>query len=153
MFPCAGEKPETSVVIAPCLPRLLVLEGDPAGHPAVALSSPRRFPRADLRPRQLDASLAGQSFPQAEVNLGGAVSAMAARNITFDRCAVRHVGRYAMAFGAGCRDNLVDRCELVDLGGGGVQIGQAAPPGKQSWNMPAHRSGRSRFAPYGPAAA
>ena len=30
-----------------------------------------------------------------------------------------------MAFGAGCRDNRVENCELVDLGGGGIKIGQA----------------------------
>ena len=30
-----------------------------------------------------------------------------------------------MAFGAGCRDNRVENCELVDLGGGGVKIGHA----------------------------
>jgi parallel beta-helix repeat protein len=129
--PRGGEKPETTVVIAPRLPRLISLEGDTAARRWV-----RHLVFRGLTFAHDNWTLAaeGQSFPQAEVNLGAAVSAVAARNITFDTCAVRHVGGYAMAFGIGCRDNLVDRCELVDLGGGGVMIGAATATGKQSWN-------------------
>ena len=129
--PREGEKPQTSVVIAPYLPRVLTLEGELAAkryvHHVVFRGLTFAHDNWTLPAR-------GQSFPQAEVNLGATVSAVAARNITFDRCAVRHVGGYAMAFGAGCRDNLIDRCELVDLGGGGVKIGAATAGGKQSWN-------------------
>jgi hypothetical protein len=32
-----------------------------------------------------------------------------------------------MGFGPGCRDNVVDGCEMVDLGAGGVKIGSALP--------------------------
>ena len=31
-----------------------------------------------------------------------------------------------MAFGAGCRDNRIENCELVDIGGGGIKIGATA---------------------------
>jgi hypothetical protein len=34
-----------------------------------------------------------------------------------------------MAFGSGCRDNRVERCEMVDLGAGGVKIGATALAG------------------------
>ena len=48
----------------------------------------------------------GQAFRQAEVNLDGADLGDRRRGTwCFDGCAVRHVGGYAMAFGAGCRDN------------------------------------------------
>ena len=67
----------------------------------------------------------GQAFPQAEINLGAAVAAMATRNVVIEDCAVRHVGEYAVAFGPGCQHNRVENCELVDLGGGGVKIGSA----------------------------
>ncbi len=129
-IPREGEKPETTVVIAPRLPRLVSLEGDTAARRWVQHLAFRGLTFAH---DNWTLPAAGQSFPQAEVNLGAALSAVWARNITFDRCAVRHVGGYAMAFGRGCRDNLVDRCELVDLGGGGVMIGAATATGKQSW--------------------
>jgi parallel beta-helix repeat protein len=129
-IPLPGEKPESSMVIAPRLPRLVVLEGNPRARQWVQHLVFRRLTFAHdnwtLEPH-------GQSFPQAEVNVGGSISAVGARNITFDTCAVRHVGRYALAFGAGCRNNLVERCELVDLGGGGVLIGQVDTPGEHSW--------------------
>ncbi len=130
-IPREGERPESAVVIAPRLPRLLALEGDAAArhwlHHVVFRGLTFAHDNWTLAAR-------GQSFPQAEVNLGAAVSASGARNVVFERCAVRHVGGYAMAFGQGCRDNLVDRCELVDLGGGGIMIGAATGTGKQSWN-------------------
>jgi parallel beta-helix repeat protein len=129
-IPLPGERPETSTVIAPRLPRLALLEGDPSTRRWVEHLVFRGLTFAHdnwtLDPQ-------GQSFPQAEVNVGGSLSAVGARNIVFDACAVRHVGRYAMAFGAGCRNNLIERCELVDLGGGGVLIGQATGTGKNSW--------------------
>ena len=40
--------------------------------------------------------------------------------------------------GAGCREDRLERCELVDLGGGGVKIGQAG--GAASWNTGQPRS-------------
>jgi hypothetical protein len=67
----------------------------------------------------------GQDFPQAEIGLDSAVVAIGARNVVLDGCIIRHTGGYAVAFGAGCRDDRVENCELVDLGGGGVKIGQA----------------------------
>ncbi len=69
--------------------------------------------------------------------------------MTLEDCAVRHVGGYAMAFGAGCRDNRVENCELVDLGGGGVKIGHAGQAGQPGW--PRRRHGRRRLlAPHRP---
>ncbi len=130
--PRNGETPETSIVVAPSLPRVLTLNGDPAARKWVQHLAFRGLTFAH---DNWTLPAGGQSFPQAEVNLGAAVSAVGARNITFDRCAVRHVGDYAIAFGLGCRDNLVDRCELIDLGGGGVMIGAAAVSGNQSWNV------------------
>ena len=76
----------------------------------------------------------GQSFPQAEVNLGGSIVATAAKHVAFSDCCVRHGGRYALEFGAGCTDCTVERCELVDLGGGGVLIGTSGGP--HSWGTP-----------------
>jgi hypothetical protein len=46
--------------------------------------------------------------------------------------AVVHVGRYAIELGSGCRDCSLERCELVDLGAGGVLVGVAGGPGSSS---------------------
>ena len=67
----------------------------------------------------------GQAAGQSESNMDGAVSATGGRNLVFDGCAVRHVGTYAMAFGSGCRDNLIENCELFDMAAGGLKIGHA----------------------------
>ena len=63
-----------------------------------------------------------------------AIAATAARQVVFSGCGVRHVGRYAIEFGAGCQGCTVERCEFVDLGGGGVLIGTAGGP--QRWGTP-----------------
>ncbi|MBM4092249.1 MAG: right-handed parallel beta-helix repeat-containing protein, partial [Planctomycetes bacterium] len=122
--PREGETPEGTWVIAPRLSNLVLFRGDLAARRWVRHIHLRglTFAHANwFTPPQ------GQSFPQAEINLGAAVAAMAARDIVLDRCAVRHVGEYAMGFGPGCRDNVVDGCEMVDLGAGGVKIGSALP--------------------------
>jgi hypothetical protein len=126
-IPRPGEKPTDAVVIAPRLQHLLLLAGDGEKQQWVEHVQFRGLTFAHtnwfLPP-------GGQAMPQAEIGLGAAISAVGARNIVFDRCAVRHVGEYAMEFGAGCRENRVENCELVDLGAGGVKIGQA---GRASW--------------------
>ena len=122
--PRDGETPESTQVVAPRLRNLVLLRGDVAQRRWVEHIRLRGLTFAHANwatPEQ------GQSFPQAEINLGAAVAAMAARNIVFEDCAVRHVGEYAMGFGPGCRHNRVDSCEMIDLGAGGIKIGNALP--------------------------
>ena len=121
--PMPGERPETSVVIAPRLDRLMVFEGDPAARRWV---EHLQFRGLTLAHANWTMPPLGQTCGQSEANLDGAVSAVGARNLVIDGCAVRHVGAYAMAFGAGCRDNRIENCELVDMGGGGIKIGATA---------------------------
>jgi hypothetical protein len=122
--PREGERPDRTVVVAPRLERLLLVAGDVEKRRFVEHVVFRGLTFAHTNwytpPR-------GQSFPQAEINLGAAVAAMAARHVAFESCAIRHVGEYAIGFGLGCRDNRVEGCELVDLGAGGVKIGSALP--------------------------
>jgi hypothetical protein len=123
-IPKPGEDPEKTAVVAPRLERLVTLIGD--------VPQRRWVEHVQLRGLSFAHSNwvlppAGQSFPQAEVGLDAAVTAVGARHIVLDGCAVRHTGGYAIAFGVGCRENRVENCELVDLGGGGVKIGHAGP--------------------------
>jgi hypothetical protein len=115
--PLPGETPETAVVVAPVAERLLELRGDPAAGRFVEHV---RFEGLSFAHDNWTMPRGGQSYPQAETNVGGAIVATVARQLAFDRCAVRHVGRYAVEFRASCHDCSIDRCEFVDLGGGGV---------------------------------
>ena len=122
--PRPGETPETAAVVVPQLRHLVLLAGNLRNRQWVKHVHFRGLTFAHTN---WSTPPEGQSFPQADVNLGAAVAAMAARNIVVEDCAVRHVGEYAIAFGPGCRHNRVEGCELVDLGAGGVKIGHALP--------------------------
>jgi len=123
-IPLPGETPDKVQVVAPRLRHLLQLEGDVENKQFLEHV---RFEGLSFAHTNWQTPATGQSNPQAEVNLGAAVWARAARNITFSRCVVRHTGEYAMALGTGCKHNTVESCELVDLGAGGIKIGRALP--------------------------
>ncbi|MBN1846219.1 MAG: right-handed parallel beta-helix repeat-containing protein [Sedimentisphaerales bacterium] len=125
-IPRDGETPQNTSVVAPRLANLLLLHGDVAQRRWVEHIQFRGLTFAHAR---WTVPPAGQSFPQAEINLGAAVAAMGARHILIKDCAVRHVGEYAMGFGPGCRYNRIAGCELIDLGAGGIKIGSALPTG------------------------
>jgi len=118
--PRPGEMPGTAVVVAPVLDRLVEFHGDAASGRHVAHV---RFEGLTFAHGNWTTPAGGQSYPQADVNVGGTIVATAARHVAFADCCVRHVGRYAFEFGAGCGDCSLERCELFDLGGGGVLIG------------------------------
>ena len=126
--PLPGETPEAAEVIAPRLDRLVRLEGDPATGRAVEHV---RFEGLTFAHGNWTLDPTGQSFPQADINVGGAISTTAVRHVAFLDCRVRHVGRYALEFAAGSSDCAVDGCDLADLGGGGVLIGTGGGAG--SW--------------------
>jgi parallel beta helix pectate lyase-like protein len=127
-IPKAGEQPDQSVVIAPRLEQLLVLQGDLTRRRWVQHI---QFRGLTFTHANWTLPITGQDFPQAEIGLNAAIGVIGARNIVFERCAVRHVGGYGVAFGSGCRNNRLESCELVDLGGGGVKVGHA---GTGTWN-------------------
>src|SRR5579862_504675 len=65
----------------------------------------------------------GYASPQAEVPIPGAIFAVGAQHCSFEHCTVSQVGGYAIELAAGCKDNLIDDCDLTDLGAGGVKLG------------------------------
>jgi len=123
-IPKPGETPDKTLVIAPRLRHLLLIKGNLADHRWV---EHLRFQGLTFAHAAWPTPPTGQSFPQAEINLGAAVAAIGARHITIEDCAVRHVGEYAMGFGPGCKHNRIAGCELVDIGAGGIKIGNALP--------------------------
>ena len=53
---------------------------------------------------------------------------IAPRNCRFQRCEIAHTGGYGLWLQLGCKDNLVEQCEIHDLGAGGVRIGETSLP-------------------------
>jgi hypothetical protein len=121
-IPMPGEKPDETVVVAPRHAQAVAFFGDVKGKKWV---HDIQFKGVTLAHTNWVLPQAGQAFAQAEIGLDSAVAAIGARNLVLDGCAVRHVGGYAMAFGVGCQHNRVENCEMVDMAGGGVKIGQA----------------------------
>lgn len=122
-LPRRGEKPEEVEVIAPCLEALVRVEGDARG----------RNPVHDIHFRGLTFSHTQWELPpetsgamQAAVTVPGALYLRGAQRCGFTACTVAHLGTYAIEFDTGCSDNRVSRCELSDLGAGGVKIGHGS---------------------------
>lgn len=134
--PLPGETPEKAVVVAPRLDTLLEIRGDRASGRRVEHV---RFEGLAFTHGNWTLPPGGQSYPQAEVNVGAAVAVEGAGSITFRDVSVTHVGRYAVGLGGGCRDCTLERCEFVDLGGGGVLVGTTGGP--QSWAVPGSAGG------------
>lgn len=123
-IPKPGESPDSAVAVAPALDRIVDFQGD---LETSAWVEHLKFEGLTFAHSQWLLAPEGQSIPQAEVGLDAAVTAVGARNVAVENCAVRHTGAYAIAFGHGCRDNTVESCELFDLGAGGVKIGHVGP--------------------------
>lgn len=121
-IPKPGESPQKTQVIMPRLEQLLVIRGDLAKKRFVEHVTFKGVTFAHANWMMPDEGL---SLPQGEINVPSAVELTGARHVTFERCAVRQVGGYAVTFGAGCRDSRLESCELFDLGAGGVKIGTA----------------------------
>ena len=60
---------------------------------------------------------------QAARETGGCIYANGTRRIAFDACRVAHTENYAIRMDKGCVSNRIVRCELTDLGAGGLFIG------------------------------
>ncbi len=127
-IPLPGQRPQNTTVIAPRVEQLVLFKGDPAANryvEGVTLSGLTFAHTQWTLPQE------GQSYPQAEVNVSAAIEMAGARRVTLDRCVVRHTGGYGVAIGPASQHNTVTRCELFDLGAGGVKIGTAG--GRESW--------------------
>lgn len=122
-LPLPGENPQTTEVIAPRLPRLVEFNGDVAGKKWVQNVTLRGL---HFRGANWTTPPGGQTTPQAESNLGAAIYATGARDCALENGSISHVGEYAIWLAKGCKRNRVENCDMVDLAGGGVKIGEMA---------------------------
>jgi len=120
-LPLPGEDPDRVSVVAPVAGQLLVLRGDPTRGAWIQnlKFQDLRFEHTDWKPGP-----AGVSSGQAAVVMNGAVEIIGARQVVFERCFIGHVGTYGIWWRIGSQDGTLLQSELVDLGGGGVRIGE-----------------------------
>jgi hypothetical protein len=114
--PLDGEDPEKVVAIAPALQQLVRIEG----------ARQLRFDGITFSHADWSIGPKGYSDSQAAIDYPGAVWAQGAVGCSLENCVVSHVGGYGIDFSRGCQGNRIVRCEVVDVGAGGIRIGETA---------------------------
>ncbi len=119
-IPRPGETPATAEIVAPETEQFLLLRGD-AG--AGLYVEHLRFEGLTFEYGDWRLDQGGYRGMQAAWQIPGAIAATGARRIVLADCEIRNIGVYAVAWGAGCRENRIERCHFHHLGAGGVKIG------------------------------
>ena len=151
--PLPGERLSSLRATAPTsgLASVVRLEGDPQGGRFVTdvVFEGISFSLSRTEGDVLENGFIQQYQGQAAIWSGGCVYAKGARRVSFERCRVTATENYAIRFDVGCVSNRVVGCELTDLGGGGVMIGDT----KENYYQLEGRNGRvpdpCRVIPYG----
>lgn len=121
-YPLPGENMSRVEVVAPLLTQLLRLEGRWEENQFVhdLVFRGLSFQHADWRWPDKTQPADGQ----AAAFLDAAVQARGALRVRFEDCEIAHVGTYGLWLESGCKSNHIARCELRDLGAGGIRIGE-----------------------------
>jgi hypothetical protein len=119
-YPLPGETPETIDAVAPVVASTLVeITGDPAKEQYV-----NHLHFRGIAFRHTNSNLRRLRNPgQGEIYQPGLIHAQGLRHASFVDCEIAHTGAHGIWLAAGCTNNLVQRCHLRDLGGGGVYLG------------------------------
>jgi hypothetical protein len=120
-MPLPDENPATARVVAPSINKLVIFQGEPESAKFVEHIKLKGLVfehNQELLPRT------GYAPYQAAYVTEAAVMADGACNVTIEDCEVGHCATYAVWFRRGCKDCLLSRCYLFDLGAGGVRIGE-----------------------------
>jgi len=114
-LPRPGEELATTTeIIAPRLAQLVRLED--VDHV--------RLRGLELRHAESNRGRSEIGALQAAVDVGGAISASGARDSTFEDLTIANVGSWGIQLGAGCERDRIVRCDIGDLGAGGIRIGE-----------------------------
>lgn len=115
-----GEDLNRAQVIAPRLAQIVRFRGDPVAGEFVDHITLRGLTMTNSA---WTTPPAGYTYGQADAAVDAAVEGRGARNCAVEQCVIRETGNYAINFGEGCTDDRVERCELFDLGAGGIKVG------------------------------
>jgi parallel beta-helix repeat protein len=137
-LPMPGEDLSHAEVVAPVLTQLVRLEGRPEARQFVEHLSFRGltfshtewwFPTSiQTVPSKLDVG----GFSQTAVGVSGAIYGVGVRHCAFENCTVAHVGNYAIELARGCQHNRIAGSALLDLGAGGLKIGETSIRGHEA---------------------
>ncbi len=117
LLTATGEPPRSGTVTIPILSELIRLENC---HDVTIRNLHGGEVDDDLPP-------AGEVDVQAAAVRRGAVRLVGARQVTLVDCRFRGLGGYAIDVGRGSQECRISRCELTNLGAGGVRIGETRP--------------------------
>jgi parallel beta-helix repeat protein len=120
-LPLPDEDIAKAEVIAPGPGQLIRFEGKAAAQEPVGNIHLRglTFAHTDWK-----LSPIGYADQQAAYDIPAAIEANGATAITIEKCTFTHLGNYAIAFGKGCKYNLIRANEISDVGAGGIKIGE-----------------------------
>lgn len=129
--PLPGEVVATARVVAPVADAFLKIEGKPEANSFVEHLS---FQGLTFRHSRYLLPPKGHGDSQAAVSIPAVIMADGARSVTLADCRVERTGTYGVWFRRGCTDCRIERCALVDLGAGGVRIGEhRIASGPEDW--------------------
>lgn len=118
-WPKPGEDMATVKVVAPRLPAIVKLQGDPERQKFVEHLTFRRlgfgYARFELPAGDVNNAQASATVPSA-IKLWGA------KNCTFENCEICNIGMYAIDISSGCRGNAFVGNDLHNLAAGGFRV-------------------------------
>ncbi len=129
-MPMPGETLNGIRAVAPVLDQLVSLEGDPRADRFVEYLTFRGLTFSHSEWWLPADDLKAKYQKQASAYVPGAIHAYGARNCSFERCTVSHVSSYGIHFSRGCSKNRITGCEIFDLGGGGIKLGEPDTGGR-----------------------
>lgn len=120
-WPVPGEDMKGAEVIAPVLGELVRIEAD---LPRVRLVRNVRFQGIAFAHTDWTLGPRGYADTQAAVEIGGAFSASGAVGCSIVDCTFTLLGGYGIQLSGGCQKNSLVGNEIVDVGGGGIKVGE-----------------------------
>lgn len=128
-LPMPGETTAGTTVIAPHLPELLRVAGEPGEGKQVQYLT---FRGLAFEHAEWYSTKEHVADGQASTAVPGAIYLAHARNCAIRNCEISHVSNYGMEIAAGCDAITIENNVVADLGAGGIRIG--------------HKSNRTRVA-------
>jgi len=128
-YPMPGEDMATAEVVAPVAGQLVLLEGRPGEGKFVENV---HFNGLAFHHTGYKIEPEGHSDAQAAVSVPAAIHFTGARNCSIKNCEIAHTGTYGVWFRTGSVADVMQHCELFDLGAGGVRIGETENPASEN---------------------
>ena len=121
-LPLPGETPGKTEAVAPVTTAFLRFTGDALADKWISRLS---FEGLSFMYASYQLPERGQGDGQAAVSQPAAVELDGVRQVAFRDCVFAHVGPHGVWFRKGCRESVLERSHVYDIGGGAVRIGDS----------------------------